>query len=135
MDALAHDRQGIFQVNVPNHGALPGIADDVVVEVPALLSAGGVQPLRLDPLPRRLLNRVLTPKILEMEMNLEVFQSGEARTWFHQLMFDHRTQSPEQAITALRAVVDLPFNARLRERFGDFSEVLALMADERQVPA
>ena len=126
IDALANDRQGIFQVNVPNRGALPGIADDVVVEVPALVSRGGIQPLRLDPLPRRLLNRVLTPKILEMELNLEVYQTGDARAWFHQLMFDHRTRSPEQAITAMQAVLDLPFNAPLRERFGDLTEVLAL---------
>ena len=73
MHALAHDHQGIFQVNVPNHGALPGIANDVVVEVPALVSRHGIQPLRLEPLPRRLLNRALIPKVLEMEMNLEVF--------------------------------------------------------------
>lgn len=130
IDALANDRAGVFQVNVPNRGALPGIADDVVVEVPALVSRGGVQPLRLDPLPRGLMNRMLVPKILEMEMNLEVFQTGDAAVWFHQLMFDHRTRDPAQAIGAMRAVLNLPFNARLRERFGDPGDVLALMAPD-----
>jgi alpha-galactosidase len=128
IDALANDRAGVFQVNVPNRGALPGIADDVVVEVPALVSRGGVQPLRLDPLPRGLMNRVLLPKILEMEINLEIFQTGDVRVWFHQMMLDHRTRTPEQAVAAMRAVLDLPFNARLRERFGDPAEALALMA-------
>ena len=134
MDALANDRVGIFQVNVPNRGAIPGIAADVVVEVPALVSRAGVQPLRLDPLPRRLLNRALVPKILEMELNLEVFQTGDPRAWFHQILLDHRTRDPEQAIAAMRAVLDLPFNARLRERFGDLSELMAFAADEQPVP-
>lgn len=128
IDALANDRSGVFQVNVPNNGSLPGIAADVVVEVPALVSRGGVQPLRLDPLPRGLLHRALLPKVLEMEINLEIFQTGDARVWFHQLMFDHRTRSPEQAVAAMEAVLELPFNARLRERFGDPWQVLSLMA-------
>jgi alpha-galactosidase len=135
IDALANDRAGVFQVNVPNRGALPGIADDVVVEVPALVSKAGIQPLRLDPLPRGLFNRVLLPKIVEMETNLEIFQTGDARVWFHQVMLDHRTQDPEQAVAAMRAVLDLPFNARLRERFGDPAEVLSLMAQPEPVTA
>lgn len=134
MDALANDRAGIFQVNVPNRGALPGIGDDVVVEVPALVSRAGVQPLRLDPLPRRLLNRALVPKILEMELNLEIFQTADPRAWFHQILLDHRTRDPEQAIAAMRAVLGLPFNARLRERFGDLDDLLPLADAEPTTP-
>jgi alpha-galactosidase len=128
--ALAHDSPGIFQVNVPNKGSLPGIADDVVVEVPALVSGAGVQPLRLDPLPKPLMTRMVIPKILEMEMNLEVFQRGDPRVWFHQLMFDHRTRTPEQALAAMRAVLDLPFNSALKERFGSLEVIMALAAAE-----
>jgi alpha-galactosidase len=130
ISALAHDHAGIFQVNVPNRGALPEIADDVVVEVPAWVSAAGVQPLRLDPLPKPLMVRMVTPKIMEMEMNLEVFQSGDPRVWFHQLMFDHRTRDPEQAISAMQAVLDLPFNRKLKERFGSLEGVLGLVEAE-----
>jgi alpha-galactosidase len=118
MNALANDAQGLFQVNVPNRGALPGIAADVVVEVPALVGRDRIAPLRLDPLPRGLMNRALAPKILEMEINLEVFGTGDGRAWLHQLLLDHRTRDPEQARAALAAVLALPFNARLRERFG-----------------
>jgi alpha-galactosidase len=124
MDALDNDHQGIFQVNVPNRGVLPGIADDVVVEVPAFISRSGIQPLQIASFPRGLLTRVLLPKILEMEMNLEVFLSGNPRALLHQLLFDHRTTSREHAVTALQAVLDLPCNARLRDRFGDVSCLL-----------
>jgi alpha-galactosidase len=124
IDALANDRQRIFQVNVPNRGLIPGIADDVVVELSGLVNASGVQPIRPEPLPRKILNHVLVPKILEMELNLEVFQNGDARAWLHQLLLDHRTRAPEQATAALEAVLDLPWNRRLRERFGDVRKLL-----------
>jgi alpha-galactosidase len=133
MDALANDHQGIFQVNVPNYGALSGIADDVVVEVPALVGRDGIKPIRTQPLPRRIMNRVLTPKILEMEMNLEIFQTGDPKVWFHQILLDHRTQTSEQAIKAMQAVLDLPFNARLRERFGDLNAIMEFAGQEEGV--
>ncbi|MGI8486258.1 MAG: alpha-glucosidase AglA [Thermomicrobiales bacterium] len=133
MDALVNDRQGIFQVNVPNDGALAGIADDVVVEVPALVGRDGIKPMRTSPLPRRLMNRALIPKILEMEMNLDIFLTDDPNAWFHQILLDHRTRSPEQAIAAMQAVLDLPFNARLRERFGDLTGLMALAGKEEEV--
>jgi alpha-galactosidase len=124
IDALANDRSGVFQVNVPNRGALPGIPDDVVVEVPAMVGGDVVRPLRLESLPRRLLNRVLVPKILEMELNLEIVQTGDPRAWMHQLLLDHRTQDPEQAMSAMRAILDLPFNARFKERLGNLEALV-----------
>jgi alpha-galactosidase len=124
INALANDRQGIFQVNVLNRGLMPGIADDVAVECWAIVNGSGVQPIRPMPLGRKLMNHVLVPKILEMELNLEVFQSGDPLVWLHQVVMDHRTQTPAQAAAALAAVLDLPWNQRLRERFGDVRELI-----------
>jgi alpha-galactosidase len=135
IDALANDRQGTFQVNVLNQGLIPGIADDVAVELSAVVNANGVQPIRPEPLARKLLNHVLVPKILEMELNLEVFQSGDARAWLHQLLLDHRTRTPEQAATALESVLDLPWNSRLRDRFGDVRELLPTTTTRELVAA
>ena len=52
MDAIYNDRDEVWPVNVPNRGALPGFPDDLVVEVPATVSANGVKPLPQPPLPR-----------------------------------------------------------------------------------
>lgn len=38
-------------VNVPNRGAIPNLADDTVVEVPATVDESGVHPHRMEPLP------------------------------------------------------------------------------------
>jgi alpha-galactosidase len=132
INALANDRQGTFQVNVMNDGLIPEIADDVAVEVSALVNASGVQPIRPMRLGRKLMNHVLVPKILEMELNLEVFQSGDPLAWLHQILMDHRTRTPEQAAAALEAVLNLPWNQPLRERFG---HVRGLLAPRQSVAA
>lgn len=38
-------------INVPNHGAITNLPDDTIVEVPAIISAAGVLPLRMGALP------------------------------------------------------------------------------------
>jgi alpha-galactosidase len=38
-------------INVPNAGAIPGLPDDMVVEVPADADASGLHPQRMEPLP------------------------------------------------------------------------------------
>src|SRR3954468_23001408 len=55
IDALVNNNAGFFQVNVPNYGALAGVADDVVVEVPAYIDRTGIQPLRVQPLPKKIM--------------------------------------------------------------------------------
>ena len=55
IDGLVNNNEGYFQVNVPNYGALPGVPDDVVVEVPALVNQKGIQPIRVDPLPEKIM--------------------------------------------------------------------------------
>lgn len=52
IDAIVNDRGTTWPVNVPNRGAaLRGFAQDLVVEVPARVSAAGIEPLESPPLP------------------------------------------------------------------------------------
>jgi 6-phospho-beta-glucosidase len=54
IDALINDTSAIWPVNVPNRGAaLPGFPEDLVVEVPGRVSAAGVEPIAVPPLPRQ----------------------------------------------------------------------------------
>jgi 6-phospho-beta-glucosidase len=53
IDAWVNDTGDTWPVNVPNAGgALPGLPDDLVVEVPARVNKGGITPLRVPPLRR-----------------------------------------------------------------------------------
>lgn len=51
MDAMYNNRGEVLPVNVPNHGALAGFPDDLVVEVPGYLDQNGVTPLACGALP------------------------------------------------------------------------------------
>jgi 6-phospho-beta-glucosidase len=47
--SLLGDRGDVQVVNVRNNGTLPFLADDAVIEVPAVIRAGGPQPLPVEP--------------------------------------------------------------------------------------
>ena len=64
--ATLHAGTGDVQVvDVRNDGALPGLPDDAVVEVPARIDADGAHPLPLDPLAPELLGLVQQAKAYE----------------------------------------------------------------------
>jgi 6-phospho-beta-glucosidase len=49
--SLAGDRRDTQVVNTFNHGTLPFLPDDAVIEVPAVIGAGGADPVPVDPVP------------------------------------------------------------------------------------
>ncbi len=52
IDAIVNDRGTVWPVNVPNRGSpLPGFAEDLVVEVPAVVGRAGASPLSQPALP------------------------------------------------------------------------------------
>ena len=50
MRAIAHDERTTLILNVRNRGALAGLDDDAVVEVPCFVDANGARPIVADPL-------------------------------------------------------------------------------------
>ena len=118
IDALANDRPGVFQVNVPNRGAIEGIAADVVVEGKALVDASGVKLLHVGRLPDKLMHLVLAPRIAKAERELAAFATGDYDLLVGTLLVDdHRTRGLEQAERYVEAMLALPWNGDLRERF------------------
>jgi alpha-galactosidase len=119
IDAIANDRPGIFQVNVPNRGAIENIAGDVVVEGKALVDASGVKLLHVGRLPDKLMHLVLGPRIAKAERELAAFLTGDRDLLVGCLLIDdHRTHSLEQAEAVIDALLALPWNEDLRQRFG-----------------
>jgi alpha-galactosidase len=101
MDALANDRPGYFLVNVPNRGALPGIPENVVVEVPAIGDGRGIRPMAVNPLPESIMLGAMWPSWLRMERQLAAYRSGDRRYLMQAVLADHRTRTWEQAEAVL----------------------------------
>jgi alpha-galactosidase len=70
IDALANGNAGRFQVNIPNNGLIYGLPNDMSVEVPAYVSARGVQGMRIGKLPDNLMLQVLLPRVVQAERSL-----------------------------------------------------------------
>ena len=75
IDAIVNDNPGEFVVNIPNNGAIEGIPDDVVVEIPALVSGRGIQGLHIGRLPEPI-TLYLKSAVVKMEYLLSAYLSG-----------------------------------------------------------
>ncbi|MFL6053346.1 MAG: 6-phospho-beta-glucosidase [Actinoallomurus sp.] len=75
MRAIAHDERTTLILNVRGRGALPGLDDDAVVEVPCLVDANGARPVACAPLADHQLALVTTIKAVERAV-LEAATTG-----------------------------------------------------------
>ena len=110
MNGLVNNVEGQFQVNVPNHGVLPGLPDDVAVEVPAIVSKKGIQPVRVPPLPKKIMLECIYPDWLNMERNLEAVLSGDKSMMLHGVLESKETKSYEHGVEVLDALFDIEPN-------------------------
>ncbi len=117
IDALTNNVRGEFQVNVPNHGALEGIPDDVAVEVPAIIDRMGVRPQHVGALPRKIMLEMIYPYWLAMERNLEAFKSGDWTMLLWDALDSHKTRSYEQALAALDDLLAMDGNEALAAHY------------------
>jgi alpha-galactosidase/6-phospho-beta-glucosidase family protein len=117
IDALVNNQEGQFQVNVPNRGALEGIHDNVVVEVPALINKKGIQPLRVGALPPKIMFEHILPEWLAMERQLEAFRTGDRSMLLWNVLDGHQTRSYDQAVAVLEDLLSMEGNEEMDAYF------------------
>jgi alpha-galactosidase len=110
IDALINNNEFRAQVNVPNRGTLAGLPDDVAVEVPAIVNVKGIQPLRVDPLPQKVMLERIYPVWLSMERTLEALLSGDMSMLLYGILESHGTRTYDQAVEVLQALIDIEPN-------------------------
>ncbi|MEM2111048.1 MAG: alpha-glucosidase/alpha-galactosidase [Candidatus Bathyarchaeia archaeon] len=117
IDAIANDKETILQLNIPNKGAISGIPDDVVVEIPTLVSGRGIQGIHVGGLPKRLMLYGIVPRMRRMEQILHAFLNGDRKSLLLMLMEDPRTKSFEQAERLLKELLAQPWNAEAEKHY------------------
>jgi alpha-galactosidase len=130
IDAISNDRAGRFVVNIPNQGAIDGIADDVVVEIPALVSGMGVQGISIGRLPEPI-TLYLQAAIVRMETELQAYLTGDRNLLLAALLSEpwatHSLREAEQRVGEILASDD-----RLAEHFsGAFHTIGTASGDQR----
>ena len=117
IDGLVNNNEGQFQVNVPNRGALPGIPDDVVVEVPAVVNQKGIQPIHVGALPPKIMLEQILPEWLDMERDLLAFRTGDRSMLLWNALQSHKTRSYDQAEAVLEDLLAMEGHEELADHY------------------
>jgi alpha-galactosidase len=119
INALVNDVPGHYQVNIPNRGPiLAGFPEDLVVECEAVVSASGIRPLLVPPLPRKLMAGAMIPRYHRAEQMVEALRQADRDLLLVYLLDDPRTRTLEQAEGLLREWLAHPQNWRVAHHFG-----------------
>ncbi|HOP25436.1 MAG TPA: alpha-glucosidase/alpha-galactosidase, partial [Defluviitoga sp.] len=117
-NALLNDEKVDLVLNILNNGTIPGIADDVAVEIPVYADKNGIHPYKIEPdIPERIKKMYLMPRILRMEWALEAFLTGDRRVLEEFLIRDPRTRSYEQVVKVIDEILALPGNEEMRKHY------------------
>jgi alpha-galactosidase/6-phospho-beta-glucosidase family protein len=82
----------------------------VAVEVPAIVNKKGIQPLRVEPLPRKILLECIYPDWLQMERTLAALLTGDLSMMLFSILESHQTRSYDQAMEVLDALLHIQPN-------------------------
>jgi alpha-galactosidase len=118
IEAIACDIPRTCIVNVVNdRGYVPGIPDDFSVEIPALVSARGVQGIRTNGLPAPILAHVLRDRVGPVTMELAAYREGSREALLQLLLMDPWTRDEGQAVALLDGILNLPYHAEMRAHY------------------
>ena len=118
INAMVNNERTRLVLNVLNNGTIPGIPDDIVVEVPVVVDQDGVHPEKIEPdLPKRIKMMYLMPRMVRMEMALEAFITGDRKVLEEVLIRDPRTKSYQQVKSVIDEILSLPFNKAMKAHY------------------
>ena len=116
IQSLQLDQRHVFSVNMPNHGAVPGLPWDAILEMPAAAGGPGLMPLQSKPLPPALTAK-LQSKIAAIEVTVEAALTGSFDLFVEALLTDGSVSDPDAAAALARDLIEahkahLPLFAR-----------------------
>ncbi len=118
IDASETGEEKRLFLNIPNKGLLTQFPEDQSVELPVIVSKGGrMNPERVEPFPKRLVDFVLLPRMIRMEWGLEAFRTGSREMLVEILVRDPRTKSEKQARDAIDAILAIPENSDMSKHY------------------
>jgi len=89
--------QRIDAVNVRNDGCIPGLPDDMIVEVPADVDPGGVRPCRMEPLPEGVIG-LMRPYASIHKLLVQAFEEKSKNKLVQAVLLDPTCRSYQGAV-------------------------------------
>lgn len=94
--ALMYDTKDVFSVNIPHDGAVSGVRDNAVLELPAAAGARGFHALKLSDVPAGLL-AIIQRKLAGIEMTVEAAMEADHAKVVEALLLDGAVADPSTA--------------------------------------
>ena len=118
IDSIANDIPRVLIVNTPNRGSyVPGIPQDFAVEIPALVSARGIEGIQTNPLPKTILAHALHDRVAPVETELEAYENGDYESLLQLILMDPWTRSEAQARALIDNVLNLPYHTEMKDHY------------------
>lgn len=118
IEALATDSPKVLIVNLLNRGEyVQGIPRDFAVEIPALVSGSGIQPIQTDGLPAPLLAHALRDRVAPVNMEIDAYTHGDYEALLQLILMDPWTRSEAQARDMLEGILSLPHHGGMRRHY------------------
>ncbi len=107
MEALSCGvRRELGAVIVPNEGLIPGIDDDIAVEVPAVADKNGIQPCQMERLPEAI-TAILRTQASIQKLLVEAYAEGSRRRLLQALLLDPTAHSYRNGVALINEMCDL----------------------------
>jgi alpha-galactosidase len=107
MDSLACEMpHQLDAVNVPNHGAIPNLPTETVVEVPATSDSDGIHPCQMEPLPEAIAAMLRVQASIH-QLLVEAFAERSKDKLFQAMLLDPTVDSYGRAVACVEEMLSL----------------------------
>ena len=96
LTSIEGDQRRVFSANLPNHGAVPNLPADAILELPAAATATGLRPLQILDFPDPLA-AIITRKLEATKLTVEAALTGDRGVLVEALLADGSVTDPEVA--------------------------------------
>lgn len=97
IDSIRSEAGRIYSVNLPNHGQIPNLPRDVIVEAPAVADGSGLRPIIQKPLPAGIAG-TLASRLMWQETTVEAALEGSRSKFIQALVLDGAVNSIDTAV-------------------------------------
>ncbi|GAA2697205.1 family 4 glycosyl hydrolase [Nonomuraea recticatena] len=102
--SIAFDRREMFSVNVPNHGAVPGLPSDAALEIPGVATARGLRPVSVPDLSAPLTS-ILARRLTSVSLAVEAAMTGSRDLAVEAVIADGALTHPDAAARLMDALI------------------------------
>jgi len=118
IESIACDIPRTYIVNLPNTGQyVPGVPVDFAVEIPALVSRCGIQPIQTGGLPEPIMAYLLRDRVAQVNLELEAYRLRSRRLLEELVGMDPWTRSLAQARDFVHDLLALDYHKEMADHY------------------